>query len=57
MTLIHLKIKHGIKYEIIKTIFGKMPDGKVAYLYTLHNDNGMIIRITNYGAIITSVIT
>jgi aldose 1-epimerase len=43
--------------KVSKSVFGKMPDGKVVYLYTLHNDNGMEVGIINYGAIITSILT
>lgn len=40
---------------ISSALFGKTPQGK-AYLYTLTNDNGMKVQVTNYGAIITSII-
>lgn len=30
--------------------------GKAIFLYTLENDNGMIVKITNYGGTITSII-
>ena len=36
-------------------LFGKLPDGKPAHLYTLKNKNGLIVKITNYGGIITSI--
>ena len=39
---------------IEKKIFGTMPDGKEVYIYTLKNNNGMIVDITNYGGIIVS---
>ena len=46
------------KTAAIKTEpFGVAPDGKQIYLYTLSNRNGMVVKITNYGAIVTSVIT
>ncbi len=35
--------------------FGQMDDGREVHLYTLINDNGMEVRITNYGGIITSL--
>lgn len=38
--------------EISKNAFGATPDGP-ADLYTLKNKNGMEVRITNYGGIIT----
>lgn len=41
---------------IDKEAFGKLPDGREAYLYTLRNENGMIVKITDYGATIQSII-
>lgn len=38
----------------IKT-FGKLRNGNEAKLFTLSNDNKLAIKITNYGAIITSI--
>jgi len=35
--------------------FGQLADGRTAYLYTLSNDKGMSIKISNYGGIITSI--
>lgn len=35
--------------------FGTLPDGKKAYLYTLKNDNGLEIQVSNYGGIIVSL--
>jgi aldose 1-epimerase len=35
--------------------FGKLPDGRVAQLFTLENSNGMLARITTYGAILTEL--
>ncbi len=40
-----------------KEIFGKTKDGTEVNLFTLTNQNGMTVKITNYGAIITSIIT
>ncbi|MCU0468694.1 MAG: galactose mutarotase [Arcicella sp.] len=39
--------------NISKTSFGKLPDGKETELFTLKNANGMEVKITNYGGIIT----
>ncbi len=39
--------------NIEKTAFGALPDGSEADLYILKNANGMEVRITNYGGIIT----
>jgi len=38
-----------------ETVYGKMPDGKDAHLYTLTNSNGMCVKLTDYGAITVSV--
>lgn len=37
--------------------FGTLPDGRAAQLYTLVNRNGMVVKITNYGGIITELHT
>ncbi len=41
------------KPSISKAVFGQLPDGSAADLYTLTNSNGMSARITNYGGIVT----
>ncbi len=38
---------------IAKTTFGQLPDGQTADHYTLRNKNGMEVKITNYGGLIT----
>ncbi len=38
--------------EIDKRKFGVLPGGKEAFLYTLKNDRGMEVDITNYGGIV-----
>ena len=43
------------KPGIMKRIFGKA-DQKDVFLYTLVNSNGLEVRITNYGGIITSIL-
>lgn len=43
--------------KITKKLFGSLPDGREAQLFTLINDNNVRIKITNYGAIITSIET
>lgn len=40
---------------ISKEVFGELPDGQTADLYTLTNANGMTVNITNYGGIITNL--
>ena len=41
---------------ITKELFGKTPDGSRVDLYTLANDRGVKIKVTNYGGIIVSII-
>lgn len=41
--------------RIEKQPFGKTPDGKEVYLYTLKNAAGMQVKITNYGGRITTI--
>lgn len=42
------------KATIEKTAFGALPDGRTADLYTLRNEQGMTVQITNFGGAITS---
>ncbi len=41
--------------KIQKRLFGNMPNGKNVNIYEMTNSNGMIVSITNYGGIITSI--
>ncbi len=41
--------------NIKKEIFGHCPKGEKVFLYTLVNPNGITVKITNYGAIITDI--
>jgi aldose 1-epimerase len=41
---------------IDKKSFGKLPDRREVFQYTLTNTSGSIVKIINYGAIITSII-
>lgn len=43
--------------KITKSTFGKLPQGIDADLFTLTNDHHVTVKITNYGAIITSIVT
>ena len=38
-------------------IFGHMPDGAPVKLYTLRNQNGVVVKITEYGGIVTEIHT
>lgn len=44
-------------YAIRKEKFGTMPDGREVSLFTLKNYDGVQVKITNYGGIITQIIT
>ncbi len=41
---------------IQKEAFGKLPDGREAYLYTLENKSRMVVKISDYGATIVSIL-
>lgn len=49
-TLLSFSTRTGIE----KTVFGLMPDGREAHLFTLRNATGMAVEITNYGGYIVS---
>lgn len=38
-----------------KALFGKLPDGQEVFQYTLTNKSGAIMKVINYGAIVTSL--
>lgn len=48
-------IKEPQPLTITKAAFGESPDGP-ADLYTLTNSNGVVVKITNYGGRITSIV-
>jgi aldose 1-epimerase len=43
--------------SIKKESFGKTKDGTEVQLYTLSNEKGMQVKITNYGATVTTILT
>ncbi|MFD2933155.1 aldose epimerase family protein [Spirosoma flavum] len=45
------------KPGIEKAVFGQLPDGQTADLYTLRNASGMTAQITNYGGVIVTLKT
>ncbi len=47
--------KHKPMMSLDEKIFGHMPDGTPVRIYTLKNQNGMAVKITQYGAIITEI--
>ena len=42
--------------KVTKSLFGKTNEGIEVDLFTLSNDNQVTVKITNYGAIITSIV-
>jgi aldose 1-epimerase len=46
---------NGQKAGIEQAVFGTLPDGRVAHLFTLRNAAGMTARITSYGGYIVSM--
>jgi aldose 1-epimerase len=49
------KQSNQIKMLYDKTDFEKVIDGKTTGLFTMENDNGMLVTLTNYGAKIVSI--
>ncbi len=47
--------KEKTKMSITRENFGKTKQAKQVYLYTLKNENGITVKITNYGGIVTSL--
>ncbi|GAA4425103.1 galactose mutarotase [Pontibacter saemangeumensis] len=47
----------GAAMQLDKAPFGSTPDGQEAMLYTLSNKNGVSVTVSNYGAIVTSIVT
>jgi aldose 1-epimerase len=46
--------------KVVKTAyseapFGKLPSGEATTLYTLTNANGVVVKVTNFGGVITSI--
>ncbi|MFH1194821.1 MAG: aldose epimerase family protein [bacterium] len=50
-----IKKEDGPKMEITKEKFGTTSDGKEIDIYTLTNANGMKVKITNFGGILSQV--
>ena len=44
-----------MKATVTKSVFGKLPSGQTAHLFTLANAQGSVAKVTNYGAIITEL--
>ncbi len=43
--------------NITKSAYGNLKDGRQVDQFTLENDHGMIVKVINYGGIITNIIT
>ena len=41
--------------SIKKTDFGKTKDGKQAFLYTLTNSKGMVVKVSDFGAVLAEI--
>lgn len=41
--------------SIAESSFGTLPDGRAARLFTLTNPNGLVIKVTDFGGIITEI--
>ncbi len=48
--------RERIKPSITSEPFGVLPNGREARLFTLRNCNGMTVKISNFGGIITSIV-
>ena len=42
-------------FNIKKASFGKLPDGREAYLFTVTNPHGLQLKMTDYGAAVVSL--
>jgi aldose 1-epimerase len=45
-----------VKASYTEAPFGKLPSGEATSLYTLTNANGVVVKVTNYGGVITSMV-
>jgi len=56
-TLLLISIAAGSekKMDVTEGTFGKLPDGREAHLFTMTNSKGMVVKMTDYGAIVVSV--
>ena len=43
--------------SITKTFFGDLPDGRAAALYTLEGESGIVLKVTDFGCRIVSLLT
>ena len=52
-----MKAINNSALSVQSKVFGKLPDGREVSLVTLKNSNGLELDVTNYGGIITRLIT
>lgn len=52
-----MSVKNSAKLSVSQANFGQSPTGIPADLFTLTNANGVIIKITNFGGVITEIHT
>lgn len=43
------------KNKVKEEIYGSLPDGQMAKIYTLTNDKGLVAKVSDYGAILVSM--
>ncbi len=41
----------------VRSVFGRMPDGRPVYAVTMHNAHGITVRVITYGARVQSIVT
>ena len=49
------KPKEGAGAHVVKSEFGKLPDGTEIEAYTLHNSRGASVKVITYGATLTEL--
>jgi len=49
--------KQNPECKVKKSFFGMTPEGDSVMLYTLENEKGYVVKITNYGGIVTEIQT
>jgi aldose 1-epimerase len=50
-------VKSVAQLSVTEAAFGKLPSGESTTLFTMTNANGIVVKATNYGGVITSMIT
>ncbi|MDA7680612.1 galactose-1-epimerase, partial [bacterium] len=47
----------GVASSVREEVFGTTKEGETVVRYTLRNRNGMVVRVMNWGAIVTEILT